>query len=141
MNETTNIPALQSQTAFAPGQEGSTSILSVDDDAEILYSRQKILEAAGYEVLNACDGEHALGICASVPIDLVVLDYSMPGLNGEQVARKIKADRPEVPIILVSGVPMEAETLLCVDSFFTKGEGPASLLEMIAQLLRPALPT
>jgi hypothetical protein len=53
----------------------------------------------------------------------------------------MKANRPELPIILVSGMTMEAETLSCVDSFFTKCEGPASLLEMIAQLLRPALPT
>lgn len=119
----------------------SRLILSVDDEAGVLYSRQKLLQAAGYDVLNACDGERALDIFASMPVDLVVLDYSMPGINGGQVARKIKADRPEVPIILVSGMPMEAETLLCVDSFFTKGEGPASLLETIAQLLRPALPT
>ena len=88
-------------------------------------------------MLSACDGEQALDFFASAPVDLVVLDYSMPGINGEQVARKIKADRPELPIILVSGMDIGTETLSCVDSFFTKGEGPASLLEKIAQLLRP----
>jgi CheY-like chemotaxis protein len=112
-------------------------ILSVDDEAGVLYSRQKVLQGAGYDVLNACDGEQALGFCASVPVDLVVLDYSMPGADGGQVARKIKADRPELPIILVSGLDIGPETLSCVDSFFTKGEGPASLLEKIDQLLRP----
>ncbi len=119
----------------------SRTILSVDDEAGVLYSRQKLLQAAGYDVLSAADGEQALDFFASAPVDLVVLDYSMPGINGEQVARKIKADRPELPIILVSGLDIELETLSYVDSFFTKGEGPASLLEKIAQLLRPALPT
>jgi CheY-like chemotaxis protein len=116
-------------------------ILSVDDEAGVLYSRQKLLQAAGYDVLNACDGERALDIFASMPVDLVLLDYSMPGINGEQVARKIKADRPELPIILVSGMLIETETLAYVDGFFTKGEGPAALLEKIAQLLPAALPT
>lgn len=119
----------------------SRIILSVDDEAGVLYSRQRVLQAAGYEVLSACDGEQALDLFASVPVDLVVLDYSMPGINGEQVARKIKADRPNLPIILVSGLLMETETLSCIDSFFSKGEGPAALLEMIAQFLGPALPT
>ena len=115
-------------------------ILSVDDEAGVLYSRQKLLQAAGYDVLSASDGEQALDFFEAATVDLVVLDYSMPGINGGQVARKIKAARPNLPIILVSGMPMEAETLSSVDSFFTKGEGPALLLEKIAQLLRPALP-
>ncbi len=119
----------------------SRVILSVDDEAGVLYSRQKLLQAAGYDVLSAADGEQALDFFASAPVDLVVLDYSMPGINGEQVARKIKADRPELPIILVSGLDIEMETLSYVDSYFTKGEGPTTLLEKIAQLLRPALPT
>jgi CheY-like chemotaxis protein len=135
------IQQIHPRTFSTTMMSSSRIILSVDDEAGVLYSRQKLLQVAGYDVLSACDGEQALDFFAAVPVDLVVLDYSMPGINGEQVARKIKADRPEVPVILVSGMPMEAETLLCVDSFFTKGEGPASLLEMIAQLLRPALPT
>ena len=113
----------------------------MDDEAGVLYSRQKLLQSAGYDVLSASDGEQALDFFASAPVDLVVLDYSMPGINGEQVARKIKADRPDLPIILVSGLDIEMETLSYVDSYFTKGEGPAALLEKIAQLLRPALPT
>ena len=107
----------------------------------MLYSRQKLLQAAGYDVLSAADGEQALDFFASVPVDLVVLDYSMPGINGEEVARKIKADRPELPIVLVSGMGIETETVSCIDSVFTKGEGPAARLEKIAQLLRPILQT
>lgn len=136
-----NVLESHSRVSSVAMTSSSTIILSVDDEAGVLYSRQKVLQAAGYDVLNACDGERALDIFASTPVDLVLLDYSMPGMNGDQVARKIKAERPDVPVILVSGIPMEAETILCVDSFFTKGDGPAALLEKIGQLLRPALPT
>ena len=119
----------------------SRVILSVDDEVGVLYSRQMLLQAAGYDVVSAYDGQQALDFFASAPIDLVVLDYSMPGINGEQVARRIKASRPDLPIILVSGLLMDTETLSCVDGFFAKGESPALLLEKIDQLLRPALPT
>ena len=105
----------------------------MDDEAGVLHSRQKLLQSAGYDVLSASDGEQALDFFASAPVDLV-------GINGEQVARKIKADRPDLPIILVSGLDIEMETLSYVDSYFTKGEGPGALLEKISQLLRPALP-
>ena len=111
-------------------------ILSVDDDAAVLYSRQMILQAAGYNVLSASDGKQALGFFAAVLVDLVVLDYAMPGMNGGAVARFMKARRPLVPIVLVSGLSIDDETATCVDCCFNKGEGaPALLLKRIGQLL------
>jgi CheY-like chemotaxis protein len=61
---------------------GRKLILSVDDEPGILRSRKLILEAAGYDVLNASSGAQALGIFSTVLVDLVVLDYAMPGVNG-----------------------------------------------------------
>lgn len=111
-------------------------ILSVDDDAAVLYSRQMILQAAGYNVLSASDGKQALGFFAAVLVDLVVLDYAMPGMNGGAVARLMKARRPLVPIVLVSGLSIDDETATCVDCCFNKGEGAlALLLKRIGQLL------
>jgi len=110
-------------------------ILSVDDEPGVLFARQKILEAAGYSVFSASCGEQALDILSSVAVDLVVTDHWMPGINGGEVARKIKAGRPRLPVILVSGFPVEKDTLSCVDSCFTKGESPAALLDRIGQLL------
>lgn len=115
---------------------GCPFILSVDDDAAVLYSRQMILQAAGYNVLSACDGKQALGFFAAVLVDLVVLDYAMPGMNGGAVARFMKARRPLVPIVLVSGLSIDDKTAAGVDCCFRKGEGaPALLLERIGQLL------
>ncbi len=110
-------------------------ILSVDDEAETLRSRQIVLENAGYGVLNASSGEQALGIFSTVQLDLAVLDYSLPGVGGREVAKVMKARRPELPIILVSGHRVGIETFSCVDGFLVKGESPALLLETIEELL------
>jgi CheY-like chemotaxis protein len=64
--------------------------LSVADEPGILVSRQLILESEGYEVLSSADGEQALRMFAGQPVDLVLLDYVMPGMNGGVVAREMK---------------------------------------------------
>jgi DNA-binding response OmpR family regulator len=112
-------------------------ILSVDDEAGILHSRQMMLQASGYDVLNASSGERALGIFSTVLVDLAVLDYSLPGVNGAEVAKVMKARRPELPIIMVSGSQVGIEAHFCVDGFLLKGESPALLLEKIEELLSP----
>jgi CheY-like chemotaxis protein len=118
-----------------PSKNGTRLILSVDDEPAILVSRQLILENEGYEVLSATDGEQALRMFAGRPVDLVLLDYLMPGMDGGAVAKEIKNHNPQVPIVLVTASPVEEQTLGCVDCFITKGEGPALLLVKIKQLL------
>jgi CheY-like chemotaxis protein len=116
-------------------RNGTRSILSVDDEPGILFTRRAILENAGFKVLSAADGEQALQIFGTEPIDLVLLDYVMPGLNGGAVARKIKIAKPQVPVIIVSASPVEEDFLSCVDCLISKGQGPGVLLEKIEQLL------
>ena len=118
-----------------PSKNGTRLILSVDDEPGILASRQLILENEGYEVLSATDGEQALRMFAGQPVDLVLLDYVMPGMDGGAVAKEIKNHNPQVPIVLVTASPVEEQTLGCVDCFISKGEGPALLLVKIKQLL------
>jgi CheY-like chemotaxis protein len=74
-----------------PSKNGTRLILSVDDEPGIVVSRQLVLESAGYEVLSAADGEQALQMFAQRWVDLVLLDYVMPGMNGGVVARKISS--------------------------------------------------
>jgi len=59
----------------------------VDENREILSC---FLEAKGYEVLEAPDGESALGVVESRPIDLIILDEMMPGLSGSQVLERLR---------------------------------------------------
>jgi len=68
-------------------------ILSVDDEPSILELRRIVLEQAGYEVLSACDGLEALRIFDANTIDLVLLDYFMPEMDGEAVANEMKRKR------------------------------------------------
>lgn len=114
---------------------GTKRILSVDDEPGILFTRQAILEKEGYKVLSAVDGEHALHLFALQAVDLVLLDYLMPGMDGGAVAQEMKKRKPLVPVIMVSGSSVPEHTLTCVDCFIRKGEGPALLLEKVEQLL------
>jgi CheY-like chemotaxis protein len=120
-----------------PSKNGTRLILSVDDEPGILLSRQLILAIAGYEVLNAADGEQALRIFAEQPVNLVLLDYVMPGMDGGVVAREIKKYNPCVPVVIVSASPFEEQSMGCVDCFVSKGDGPALLLAKIEKLLPP----
>lgn len=118
-------------------ENGTRFILSVDDEAAILYTRQAILKDAGYQVLNASDGKQALHLFGlySACIDLVLLDYRMPESDGGIVAQEMKRCKPGVPIILVCASAIPQQILTCFDSRIDKGEGPAVLLERVGQLL------
>jgi CheY-like chemotaxis protein len=113
-------------------------ILCVDDEAVGLQVRRILLERAGYEVLTAQDGFTGIQIFADHPIDAVVLDYSMPGMHGGEVAKQMRQTKPDVPILLLSayvGLPEEVSSL--VDIYMTKGEGAPALLAKLGNLLSP----
>ena len=117
---------------------GPRIILSVDDEPSILTLRQLTLQLAGYQVLNAADGHAALKTFMAGPVDLVLLDYYMPGLNGAQVAAQMKSLRPAVPILMLSAsLRLPAPALEHVDYFIDKGQGPEVMLEKIDRLLSP----
>jgi DNA-binding response OmpR family regulator len=117
-------------------------ILSVDDEPAILFTREKLLEAAGYQVLSAADGEAALHLFVNNPVHLVLLDFAMPGMDGGAVARELKRLNQAVPVIMVSASPLPEQVLTCADCLIPKGQGPRVLLEQISQLLKsfPATP-
>ena len=111
-------------------------VLCVDDEAVGLHVRKVLLERAGYRVLTAEDGHSGLELFANQPIDAVVLDYSMPGMHGGEVARRMRQTKPHVPILLLSayvGLPDEVSSL--VDVYMTKGEGAPALLNTLGSLL------
>jgi CheY-like chemotaxis protein len=111
-------------------------VLCVDDEVVGLRVRKILLERAGYQVLTAADGYSGLELFANEPIEAVVLDYSMPGMHGGEVARKMRQTKPDVPILLLSayvGLPDEVSSL--VDVYMTKGEGAPALLDKLGNLL------
>jgi CheY-like chemotaxis protein len=113
-------------------------VLCVDDEVVGLRVRKILLERAGYRVLTAADGHAGLEIFAAHPVEAVVLDYSMPGMHGGEVARKMRQTKPDIPILLLSayvGLPEEVSSL--VDIYMTKGEGAPALLRKLSKLLGP----
>jgi CheY-like chemotaxis protein len=110
-------------------------VLCVDDEVVGLQVRKLILERSGYTVLTALDGPTGLTMFNDHTIDAVVLDYSMPGMHGGEVAAKMREVKPEVPILLLSaymGLPSEVTDL--VNVYMTKGEGAPMLLQKLQGL-------
>jgi CheY-like chemotaxis protein len=88
-----------------PGTDERLRVLIVDDDLSLRKVLYRILETGGYEVLSAGSGEEALEICrkSTPPVDLLVTDYNMPGMNGLELARECAAGRAELPVLYISG--------------------------------------
>lgn len=116
---------------------GPHCVLCVDDDPDTLKLRRFLLEAAGYAVRTAGSGAEALALMTGhTAVDLVLLDYRMPGMNGDELAHKLRQQYPNVPLIAVSAVgQLPAAFLESVDSQVQKGHDPETLLSAIAKVL------
>jgi CheY-like chemotaxis protein len=111
-------------------------VLCLDDELVGLQVRKLLLERAGYRVLTAQNGRAGLEIFAAEPIQAVILDYSMPGMHGGEVAARMRQIKPSVPILLLSAyIEMPAEVTSLVDVYMTKGQGAALLLTKLGGLL------
>lgn len=79
-------------------------ILIVDDEALISMSTMDMLEDLGHTVLEANSGKQALELlAANGPVDLVMTDYSMPGMSGAELALVLKETYPGLPVLLATG--------------------------------------
>ncbi len=116
-------------------------VLIVDDDDSVRKVVYKILEHGGYDVLAACSGAEAVAICRTSrhPIDLLVTDYNMPGMNGLEVARECSALRSELPVLYVSGSHPEQELHAELENrkrgFLAKPFGREELLRKAKEML------
>ena len=106
-------------------------ILCIDDDAASLAIRKLLLEANGYSVLTATDGAMGITMARELYCDVVVLDFQMPVLNGDEVAKVLKKEHPTLPIILFTGFSEEIPKDLSskIDGYLNKGSGDLSLTE------------
>ncbi len=115
-------------------------LLCIDDNQDVLDCERAFLETFGYTVLTARSGRKGLELASVHPVDVVIVDYVMPEMNGQEFAIKMKRLRPQAPIIMLSAaldVPKEALNL--VDAFVAKDHLSSQLLPMIAQLHQDVL--
>jgi CheY-like chemotaxis protein len=112
------------------------TILCIDDHWSGLIGRKMLLEEDGYEVLEVTDGHEGLKLFLSHSVDAVLLDYQMPGMNGDVVAAKMKRAKSHVPIMLLSAYgPLPKSKLEAVDTFLSKSQPPRVLLSTLQDLL------
>src|SRR6059036_2330184 len=115
------------------------TILVVDDEPRIVQLVRDYLEHGGFTVLTASDGQAALRTARTGRPDLVVLDLSMPGLDGLDVARSLRREG-EVPIIMLTARTEESDKLvgleLGADDYLTKPFSPKELVARVRSVLR-----
>jgi sigma-B regulation protein RsbU (phosphoserine phosphatase) len=78
-------------------------LLLIDDDDAVRTTFRRILERAGFEVLEAARGEAGIALCRERDPGLVLLDLRMPGLDGLEVLTRLVAEHPETPVVMISG--------------------------------------
>ena len=106
-----------------PDPERRLRILLVDDEPDILTLLQAMLAASSWEVIGkARSGADALRLAATLEPDVAVVDYMMPGMNGVEMAERLKALWPECEVVLFSAFDLAAEALDSpwVDRFLDK---------------------
>jgi DNA-binding response OmpR family regulator len=116
-----------------------TSILVVDDDADIRTLVAELLERAGHGVIQAPDGESGLKLFYAEQPDLVLLDVSMPGLDGWEVLTRIR-ELSDVPVLMLTARAGELEKVRGLrggaDDYVTKPFGRQELLARVEAALR-----
>ncbi len=96
--------SVSSESAAAPGKARAGTVLLVEDEKTVRELTVKILVSGGYHVIDAANGEEALTRAGEhQPIDLVLTDVVMPGVNGPELVRRLRARRPDIAVLFMSG--------------------------------------
>ncbi len=123
--------------------QGNERILLIDDEKQIIDIEQRILERLGYKVTPKTDSEEALEEFAALPdrFDLVITDMTMPKMTGDQLARKLMAIKPDIPVILCTGynetITEEKALAMGIDKFVMK----PIVKDELANIIRTVLDT
>ncbi|HXG16658.1 MAG TPA: response regulator [Calidithermus sp.] len=116
-------------------------VVVVDDELPVMQLCARVLELDGHQVDGFTRGEEALARLSRAPADLLVVDYRMPGLTGLELARRARAVRPGLPVVLITGhgsadVLAEAAAV-GVDRVLLKPFTPNELIAAAATLTSP----
>jgi len=112
-------------------------VLCVDDDPGMRELYQAMLNRNGYEAITVDNAYHALTVCQfKGNLDLVIVDLEMPGMDGNELAERLKMLNPLLPIMMVSGSNPETEELSPhIDAAVMKGVPIRNILDRIGLLL------
>jgi CheY-like chemotaxis protein len=119
----------------------TADILLVDDNTIQAATRKAILTRSGHSVAMAGDGEQALEYLRKAgPVSLVVTDHLMPGMNGPQFVRLLRAEYPQLPVLVLSGLADAEDEYVDLDVIFRlKPLPPEELIGLARKLLSEAI--
>ncbi len=90
------------QSVFSATDSPTPTVLVVDDNEDMVYIVTRILSSHGLNALGATNGPECLAIMQSQPVDVVILDVMMPGMDGLEVCRELKRISPTLPVIFLT---------------------------------------
>jgi two-component system response regulator ResD len=118
----------------------TTRVLVVDDDPTVSEVVLGYLRRAGMQGVHVADGLEALRVAAEEPVDLVVLDRMLPGLDGLDVCRAMRAQHPDLPVIMLTALGQEDDRVaglqVGADDYVTKPFSPRELVLRVQSVLR-----
>jgi DNA-binding NtrC family response regulator len=116
-----------------------TNVLIVDDEKTVCNSCKKILTSVGYRVEVASSGQEAIDKIKGDGFDVVITDWKMPRMDGLEVTRRVKQEKPEMAVIIITGYPSVDNTVEAIRSgasdFVTKPFTPEELSDAMLRAL------
>jgi CheY-like chemotaxis protein len=134
-------PVVEAPAVVAPIETGPATVLLVEDEPMVRELARRVLERAGYTVVDASDGAHAIEVSRSGldAVDLLVTDVVMPRMGGWELAERLLAERPELRVLFISGYADEAIDMQEVAgrpvSFLQKPFTPQELVNRVGTLV------
>ena len=119
-------------------------ILVIEDDISILMGLKDNLIAEGYKVSTAMNGTEGLQMALQNQTDLLILDIMLPGMNGFEICKKVKIEKPLLPVIMLTARGSEIDTIAGLDygadDYITKPFSLSELLARIRAIIRRSYP-
>jgi DNA-binding NtrC family response regulator len=137
----------EAQLAYRPAvvpaaAKPAPNVLVVDDERTVCNSCRKILSQKGYKVDVALSGEEALGKVKGEGFDLVITDWKMPKIDGLEMARRIKKEKPATQVIVITGYPSVDSSIEAIRSgiadYVPKPFTPDELTDAALRVLQKA---
>jgi signal transduction histidine kinase/CheY-like chemotaxis protein len=138
------IPPSRGPGERARSREQAARVLLVDDDPRLVAVLADMLRSEGHPVTTATDGEQALGLFDPARHDVVITDLGMPGVNGWELAGRVKERSPSTPVFILTGwgeSVVTDESSQFVDRVIAKPVSVESLLDQLAELTRSRVST